>query len=162
MKSMLRITPAWIVLAVLAGCAFPASIATNISADELAQKLGKPTETRPDPAGGEQWDYVYGPAGFETWRFGIDGGRVVRSKEQILTQQRLQQVVLGKTTQAQVRELLGKPSGITSYASGNTWDWRVDLVPTPGHFIVNFDSSGVATSVGVLMDMRIDNDRGDR
>lgn len=147
-------------LALLAGCAFPGSVATNISADELAQKLGKPTETRPNPAGGELWDYVYGPAGFETWRFGIDGGRVVRSKEQILTQQRLHQVVPGQTTEAQVRDLLGKPSGITKLATGNAWDWRVDLVPTPGYFVVNFDRSGVATSIAVLMDMKIDNDRG--
>ena len=162
MKTHTRMQCALATLALLAGCAFPGSVATNISADELVQKLGKPTETRPNPTGGESWDYVYGPAGLETWRFGIDGGRVVRSKEQILTQQRLYQVVPGKTTEAQVRELLGKPSGITQLATGNTWDWRVDLVPTPGHFIVNFDRSGVATSIGVLMDMKIDNDRGSR
>jgi hypothetical protein len=157
-----HITLSLLLLAALAGCALPGMIATNTSADVLSQKLGKPTETRANPAGGEYWDYVYGPEGTETWRFAIDGSRMVRSKEQILTHERLHKVVPGTTTQAQVRELLGKPSGIYELRMGPTWDWRIDMPPTKGHFIVNFDRNGVATSIGVLMDMIMDDGRGDR
>jgi len=161
MNTIVRILPALLITVALAGCAFPGSIATNISADELVQKLGKPTETRANPAGGESWDYVYGPSGFETWRFSVDSGRMVRAKEQLLTYERFYKIVPGTTTEAQVRELLGRPASINNLAMGPTWDWRFDMKPTPGHFIVNFDRRGIATSVGIMMDMKIDSsDKG--
>lgn len=162
MNPIFRMTFVLLILGVLAGCALPGSIQPNTTnADELLKKLGKPAETRANPAGGEYWDYVYGPSGIETWRFGIDGGRVVRSKEQLLTYERLYKVTPGSTTQAQVLDLLGKPSGITNLAMGPSWDWRVDLRPTMGHFVVNFDRQGIASSVNVMMDMSIDSgDKG--
>ena len=43
---------------VIAGCALPSAIKPGATADELTQKLGKPTEVRPGPQGGESWDYV--------------------------------------------------------------------------------------------------------
>lgn len=163
MKPMLRHTTTLLLLGALAGCALPGAVPTNISADELIKQLGKPTETRKNPAGGESWDYVYGPEGTETWRFAVDGGRMVRAKEQLLTYDRLYKIVPGETTEAQVLELLGKPGGITKLAVGPSWDWRIDMPPTRGHFVVNFDNKGVATGISVLMDMKIDGgDRGDR
>ncbi len=164
MNLLSRIAPPLLMLCALAGCAFPGSIVPNTTqADTVLKKLGKPTDTRANPQGGEIWDYAYGPAGTETWRFGIDGGRMVRSAEQLLTHERLYQVIAGTTTEAQVRELLGKPGKITSFALGPVWEWRVDLRPNLGHFIVSFDHKGVATGTGVLMDVTTDsNDRGDR
>jgi len=159
-----RIIPALLIVGALAGCALPGSIVPNTTdADVLLKKLGKPTDTRPNPQGGEFWEYVYGPAGTETWLFGVDGGRMVRSAEQLLTYDRLYKVVPGVTTQAQVRELLGKPGQIMRLRHEIIWDWRVDLRPTLGHFIVRFDPNGVATGVGVMMDMTLDSgDKGDR
>ncbi len=164
MNLISRMTLALLILGALAGCALPGSIVPNTTgAGTLLQKLGKPTETRPNPQGGEFWEYAYGPAGTETWLFGIDGGRMVRSAEQILTHERLYKVVPGVTTQAQVRELLGKPGKVTQFRYETAWDWRVDLRPTLGHFFVRFDPGGVALGVGVLMDMTIDsNDKSDR
>ncbi|MBM3342332.1 MAG: hypothetical protein FJY56_09505 [Betaproteobacteria bacterium] len=159
MTTRLRTLSILTALAVLAGCALPGSVATNISADELVRQLGKPTETRANPAGGESWDYVYGPAGMQTWRFTIDAGRMVRAKEPLLTDERFYRIVPGTTTQAEVRDLLGKPSGITQLAMGPVWDWRIDMNPTPGHYFVNFDRSGVAVSVGIMMDIRTDGDK---
>lgn len=143
----------------LGGCALPGAVATgSINADELLRKLGKPTETMANPTGGEFWDYAYGPAGTETWRFGIDGGRVVRSKEQLLTPQRLDKVIPGTSTEAQVRELLGKPGQIMRLAQGPVWEWRVNLRPTMGHYFVSFDQKGLAASKGVIMDFHADGD----
>jgi len=159
-----HITLPLLLMAALTSCALPGSISPNTThADELVKKLGKPTETRAAPQGGEVWDYVYGPAGTETWRFAIDGGRVVRSKEQLLTHERLYKVVPGTTTQAQVLDLLGKPGGVSDLALGPSWEWRVNLNPEKGYFVVNFDRQGIATGIAVLMDMRIDSgDKGDR
>jgi outer membrane protein assembly factor BamE (lipoprotein component of BamABCDE complex) len=162
MNPLSRITLPLLLLAALSGCALPGLIATGTSADELTRKLGKPAETRANPAGGEYWDYVYGPEGTQTWRFAVDGSRKVSGKEQLLTYERLYKVVPGATTEAQVRELLGKPSGISNLAMGPAWDWRIDMPPTKGYFVVNFDRKGVATSIAVLMDSKIDGDQHDR
>ena len=150
---------ALLMMSTLAGCALPGAIAINATnADELQRRLGKPTETLANPAGGEFWDYAYGPEGMETWRFGVDGGRVVRSKEQLLTFERLHMVNTGSATQAQVRGLLGKPSQILQFAMGPVWEWRVNMHPTPGHFFVQFDQQGVATGKGAMTDFHADGD----
>jgi hypothetical protein len=157
MKPFSLLTARLLILGVLAGCAQPGLIVPNsTSADELLRKFGKPAETRANPSGGEFWDYVYGPAGAETWRFSIDGGRVVRSKEQLLTFERLYKVIPGTTTEAQVRELLGKPSQIMNLRVGPVWEWRANLQPAPGHFFVTFDGKGVAVSKGAVLDPHFD------
>lgn len=162
MKRMTRLLISLFILALLGACATPRLIPLNTTnADELLKRLGKPTETMPNPAGGEYWDYVYGPAGFETWRFGIDSGRVVRSSEQLLTHARLYQVMAGKSTEKEVHALLGKPSEITRYANHSAWSWRVNLQPTLGHFAVQFDRNGIAQGTLIVTDFQADGDRGD-
>jgi hypothetical protein len=163
MKSLTWIVAALLISA-LAGCVSPASIVPNTtSADELVKKLGKATDTRPDPRGGEYWDYVYGPEGFTTWRYGIDKGRMVRSAEQLLTLERLHKVVPGQTTEAGVLELLGRPARTYRYRHEVAWEWRVMLRPNTGYYVVRFDFNGVALGAGVLEDSRIDgNDRGSK
>lgn len=142
-----------LVIVALAGCAMPGSIVPGqATADELLQKLGKPTATRIDPQGGESWEYVYGPAGTETWRFGIDRNRRVSSATQLLTHERLYQVVPGVTTEAQVRELLGPPREIYSFREEKAWEWNADMSPNTGVFVVRFGPDGRATGVNVLMD----------
>lgn len=153
-----RVIPPLLVLLALAGCAVPSHVALNTPADNLMKSLGKPTETRANPSGGEFWDYAYGPQGTETWRYGIDGGRVVRSKEQLLTDERLHKVIPGTTTEAQVRDLLGKPSQIMNLRVGPVWEWRVDLKPMLGYYFVSFDGKGVAASKGVMTDPVFDGD----
>ncbi len=147
-----------LLIATLGGCAFPSSIKPGASADELLQKLGKPTETRPDPQG-ESWDYVYGPEGLETWRFGIDRSRKVSSATQLLTAERLQRIVAGVSTQAEVRNLLGAPREMVSLGSETVWEWRVSLAPEFGIYVVRFDSKGIATGYNVLRDIRFDDGR---
>ena len=150
-----------LLIGVLAGCALPGSIVPNTtSADELVKKLGKPTDTRPNPQGGEFWDYAYGPEGTATWRYGIDGKRMVRSADQLLTQERLYNVVPGVTPEAGVIELLGRPRLVTRYSHETAWEWRVDLRPNTGIFVVRFSHDGLALGVGVLFDAHIDGDMG--
>ena len=103
-------------LGVLAGCAVPGAIVPNqTTADELLQKLGQPTDKRANPAGGEFWEYAYGPAGTQTWLFGVDSGRMVRSSTQLLTEERLRRIVPGQSTEADVRALLGAPRDTTRF-----------------------------------------------
>lgn len=152
-----------LMVGMLAGCALPGSIVPNTTtADELVRKLGKPTDTRPNPQGGEIWDYVYGPEGVATWRYAIDANRTVRSVEQLLTYERLYKVQAGVTTEAGVIDLLGRPRMISRYSHEIVWEWRVNLQPNMGIFIVRFGHDGVARGTGVLIDMQLDGDRGEQ
>jgi outer membrane protein assembly factor BamE (lipoprotein component of BamABCDE complex) len=152
----LHFLPLLLLTAFLAGCAIPSAIKPGASADELLQKLGKPTETRPGPEGGESWDYAYGPEGVQTWRFDIDRGRTVRTATQLLTQEQLYRVVPGVTTEADVRGLLGKPREIVKYREETAWEWRVAIGPEYGVFIVRFGPDGKATGINVLKDVIFD------
>ena len=67
---------------------------------------------------------------------------MVRSAEQLLTFERLYKVEPGVTTESQVRELLGRPAQVMNLAMGPAWEWRVDLSPNMGFFVVNFDRQG--------------------
>ncbi len=162
MKLIWRITVMLMIAGLIAGCAMPGSIVPNATtADELVKKLGKPSDTRKNAQGGESWDYAYGPEGTETWRFDIDSGRMVRNAAQILTQERLYQVVPGVTTEAQVLELLGRPRMVTKFTGSTAWEWRVLRSPARGIFVVSFNHSGLATGVSIMEDMTTDGgDRG--
>jgi len=151
-----------LLIVMLAGCAMPSSIVPgSATADELLQKLGKPTDSRPNPQGGEFWEYVYGPAGTETWRFGIDRNRKVATATQLLTQERLHRVVPGVTTESQVLELLGPPREITRFREEIAWEWNADLSPQKGIFVVRFSPDGRATGINVLYEYSSDSDDKD-
>lgn len=149
---LLTITLAGVLAGILTGCASPSAIKPGATADELTLKLGKPTAVRPGTGGGESWEYAYGPEGTETWLFGIDQGRTVRSSTQLLTEERLRQVVAGKSTEADVRALLGKPRDITRYQDTNTWEWRVAIGPAMGMYVVHFGADGKVRGYNVLKD----------
>lgn len=146
-------------IGLFAGCAVPSAIKPGASADELLQKLGKPTEVRPGPQGGESWDYVYGPEGLQSWRFDIDRSRKVSSVTQLLTEERLRRVTAGVTTQEQVKTLLGKPREIVQYREEIVWEWRVAIGPEYGVYVVRFGPNGLATGYNVLRDFKYDGDR---
>ena len=162
MNILPRFTSSLVLLGLLAACAMPAAIKPNdTTADELLTRLGKPTAVRANPQGGEYWEYAYGPQGTETWLFGIDRGRMVRSSTQLLTTERLQRVVPGVTTEAQVLELLGTPRKINHFREEIAWEWRVDLPPNQGQFVVRFDRNGIATGINVLVDIYADSNDKD-
>ena len=154
--------PVLIVAVVATGCAGPGTIVPGTTtADELAGRMGRPTEIRPAPGGGEYRDYAYGPAGFETWRFHVAQGRV-SSVTQLLTLERLYRIVPGQTTMDQTRDLLGSPHprNISQHplSGETTWEYRVELQPTPvrGMYIVRFDSRGIAAGIHVLQESSSD------
>lgn len=159
MHTLKSLIAALLTLALLGGCAMPGSIVPgSTSADELVKRLGSPTDKRNNPQGGEFWEYAYGPEGTETWLFGVDKG-MVRSSTQLLTEERLRQIVPGKTTEAEVRELLGRPREIVRLRGETVWEWRVSIGPSLGTYVVRFGPDGRALGYNVLRDMLIDGDR---
>lgn len=159
MKRIVRLA-LMLMIGVLTGCVSPGSIVPNTTtADELVKKLGGPRDKRTNPQGGEFWDYVYGPEGFTTWRFAVDKGGMVRGAEQLVTRERLYKVVPRETSEAEVLMLLGRPAMITRYRHEVVWEWRADLSPMRGYYIVRFGFDGRANGVGVVEDMSDDGER---
>jgi len=156
MNFHIRLSTTLLLIGSLVGCAAPSMIQVGASADEVQQRLGKPTEVLKGPQGGELWDYATGPEGLETWRFDIDRNRKIGSATQLLTQERLYRVVPGVSTADDVKMLLGKPREIMKLAGETVWEWRVALPPEVGVFIVRFGPDGKATGYNVLEDIKTD------
>ena len=55
--------------------------------------------------------------------------------------------------------LLGRPAMITRYRHEVVWEWRADLSPMRGYYIVRFGFDGRANGVGVVEDMSDDGER---
>lgn len=111
--------------AALTGCASPRSFAPGASMVEVLAKAGPPTDIRMDRNGDELWEYTTGPQGTVTYlvRAGADGR--VSEITQLLTEDRMNTIVPGKMTKADVRQILGKPSEVTfTGAAGTVWSWR--------------------------------------
>ena len=111
--------------AALTGCASPRSFAPGASMVEVLAKAGPPTDIRMDRNGDELWEYTTGPQGTVTYlvRAGTDGR--VSEITQLLTEDRMNTIVPGKMTKADVRQILGKPSEVTfTGAAGTVWSWR--------------------------------------
>jgi outer membrane protein assembly factor BamE (lipoprotein component of BamABCDE complex) len=155
MKFQFRLPAVLLLAGTLAGCAVPSAIPVGTSADELQQRLGKPTEIY-RTAQGELWDYAYGPEGLQTWRFEIDRNRKVGGATQLLTQERLYRVMPGVSTADDVTMLLGKPRDISHLAGEAVWEWRVAIPPEVGVFLVRFGPDGKASGYNVLEDIKSD------
>ena len=63
-----------------------------------------------------------------------------------------------------MRDLLGRPSDESFLYNGTSWNWRVDLRPQTGQFVVHFDPNDVVLDKIILFDMTDgnDSDNGDR
>ncbi len=145
----------------LLGCASPRTVVPQQSmASDLRSTIGLPTDIRFDANGDELWEYAKGPSGTETYlvRVGRDGK--VKDVTQLLTTARFDRIVPGKTTKAEVRDLLGRPSDIEYLKSGLVWEWRVLVQPAKGFFNVRFDDNNIVRDKIVLMDWFIEGGSG--
>jgi len=159
-----RSFPALLLLGALAGCAGPGSVVpqqTTIA--EVRARMGTPTDIRFDRNGEELWEYARGPAGTETYLIRFDKDGRVRSITQLLTQEQFARIVPNKTTKAQARELLGRPSDQSFLRTGTAWSWRVLVGPQLGYFVVRFNRADIVEEAMLLIDISPDDrDRRDR
>lgn len=140
--------------ALLAGCAGVRSLVPHQStAAQARDRLGNPTDIRFSPDGDELWEYARGPMGTETWllRIGRDGK--VKETVQLLTVERFERVVPGKSTKPEVRDLLGRPSDQSFFDGEAVWSWRVLVSPQRGWLHVRFTHEGVVKEKLLLLDV---------
>ena len=138
----------------LAGCAGPRSLVPGQSTEtDVRAQMGAPRETRTEPNGDLVWEYPTGPEGFTTYSVRLGADRKVKSVTQLVSEEQLGKVVVGKSTRDDVRRILGRPAEETVYHAGPTWYWRFLRNGTStGYLIVTFDSAGIATSKAATQD----------
>jgi len=130
------------------------NLAQGASMAEVEAKMGKPKETLVDSAGYPVWFYPTAPNGRETWaaRFMPDGRLV--SVEQRLTKENIARIVLGTTTQKQVRELFGPPG--LAYPLPRLpfeeWDYVMLVDNRYYDYLIRFSPDGVVRDTYLLHD----------
>ncbi len=134
--------------ALLGGCAGAGFLVAGQSTEaDVRARLGAPKDTRTEPNGDLVWEYPTGPEGFFTYAVRMGPDKRVKEVTQLVSEEQLDKIVVGKSNQAEVRQLLGRPAEETVYHVGPTWYWRFLRNGTStGYLVVTFDSAGIATS----------------
>jgi hypothetical protein len=139
--------------ALLGGCAGAGSLVAGQSTEaDVRARMGAPTDTRTE-GGDKLWEYATGPEGFHTRlvRIGADGR--VKEVTELLTEQQFAKITPGKTTKAEVKNLLGRPSDETNYRAGLTWSWRhLKGGVQPGYMIVKFNPNDTVAEKIIVID----------
>jgi hypothetical protein len=140
--------------ALLGGCTGAGALVAGQSTEADARaRMGAPTDTRTEPNGDKLWEYATGPEGVQTYlvRIGADGR--VREVSRLLTEERFATIVPGKTTRAEVRNLLGRPMDDTTFRAGPTWSWRfLRGGVSPAYMVVSFNGDGTVRERIVIPD----------
>ena len=139
----------------VAGCAGPRSLVPGQSTEaDVRAAMGAPKETRTDSNGDLIWEYPTGPEGMTNYSVRMGADRKVKSVTQLVSEEQLDKIVVGKTTRDEVRRLLGRPALETVYHVGPTWYWRHLKGGTqPGYLVVTFNPDGTVSSKISIIDM---------
>jgi hypothetical protein len=146
---------ALLLAALLAGCAGPRSLVPGQSTEaDVQAAMGAPRDTRTDANGDLIWEYPTGPEGFFNYAVRMGPDRRVKEVTQLVSEDQLDKIVIGKTTRAEVRQLLGRPALETVYHVGPTWYWRHLKGGTqPGYLVVTFNPDGTVSSKISIIDI---------
>ena len=145
---------ALLLAALLAGCAGPRSLVPGQSEEEVRAKLGAPRDTRTEPNGDLVWEYPTGPEGFFNYAVRMGPDRRVKEVTQLVSEEQLEKIAVGKSDRGEVRRLLGRPAREERLYIGESWYWRHLKGGTqPGYLVVTFDPNGIATSKISILDI---------
>ena len=144
-----------LVAAMLAGCGGARSLVPGQSTEaDVRAAMGAPRDTRTDANGDLIWEYPTGPEGFYNYAVRMGPDRRVKEVIQLVSEEQLDKIVVGKTTRDEVRQLLGRPAKETVYYVGPTWYWRHLKGGTqPGYLVVTFNPDGTVGSKISIIDM---------
>ena len=146
-------------LGLLAGCASYSggNLVPGASTEaEVLASMGNPADRLVTPEGENVWFYPRAPYGRQTYAVIIGPDHVVRRVEARLTPENVKKLVVGKTTMADLRALMGPPERVLRYPfhDGDSWEYR--MIPGPKidwmYLSVRFDPAGVASVVTYIDD----------
>lgn len=131
-------------IGVIGGCANPRVLVPGQSTEaDVRSQLGNAPDAHVDRNGDRVWNYATGPWGHETYqvRLGADGK--VKAVTQVLTEEQLDKIVVGKTTRDEVAMMFGPRYEEVTYMPGLTWTWYYHKGGTqPGWLVVTFNRDG--------------------
>jgi hypothetical protein len=141
--------------ALLGGCSGARSVVPGQSTEaDVRAAMGEPRDTRTDANGDLIWEYPTGPEGFYNYAIRMGPDRRVKAVTQLVSEEQLDKIVVGKTTRPEVRQILGRPALETVYHVGPTWYWRHLKGGTqPGYLVVTFNPDGTVGSKISIIDM---------
>jgi len=141
-------------IVLLGACANPRSLVPGQTSEpDVRARVGNPTGTYVDRNGDRLLEYATGPQGFETYivRLGADGK--VKEVTQVLTEEQLAKIVLGKTTKDDVAMMFGRRFEEVTYLPGLTWTWRYKMGGIqPGWLVVTFNPDGTVKDKIALLE----------
>jgi hypothetical protein len=146
------------VLILLGGCAAingHGLVPGQSTAKDVEALMGAPADRITVSGGDTVWYYPRQPFGRETYAVRLTSAGVVRSVDQLLTEQNLKNLVPGVTTGSQVREILGPPWKISRLDRVQRDVWEYNMINATGwdYFLyVQLSGDGIVREVLLLKD----------
>jgi outer membrane protein assembly factor BamE (lipoprotein component of BamABCDE complex) len=144
--------------AVVAGCASMDGrdlVAGQSTAREVEARMGAPTERITVAGGDTTWYYSRQPTGLQMIAVRLTPAGVVRSVEQLLTEDNLRNLVPGSTTRAQARQIVGPPWRTSHFdrQQREVWEYRMYNAQQWEYFLnLQFSGDGIVREVLLLKD----------
>jgi outer membrane protein assembly factor BamE (lipoprotein component of BamABCDE complex) len=153
-----------VLMLVLSGCAGGAAqLQPGRSTEaDVRRKMGAPSEVYEAADGSKRLAYATGPLGVRTFMAQVSRDGALQRFEQVLDEDHFAQIIRGRTTRAEVRQLIGPPTFV--YADGRPdrswWEYRFrDAWGYTAEFTAIFDANGVVVDKVIL---RLDDRSGER
>jgi hypothetical protein len=146
------------ILILLGGCAAingHGLVPGQSTANDVEALMGAPAERIAVSGGDTVWYYPRQPLGRETYAVRLTSAGVVRSVDQLLTEQNLKNLVAGATTSSQVREILGPPWKISRLDRVQRDVWEYNMINATGwdfFLYVQLSGDGIVREVLFLKD----------
>lgn len=147
--------------AILVGCAHPDLIDMSTPKSEVTASLGEPDATVALANGQTRLVYSLQPMAQEVWWITLDEQNRVVSKENILDREHFALIEPGRSTEADVWNLLGRCAQTYTFALKNEHAWMYRFLDEGMFHMacwVQFDTRGVVTEVGYTTDPWHDRD----
>jgi len=155
--NIIRLLAAALVLA-LAGCASfdgRGLVPGQSTARDVEALMGVPTERLKLPEGDSVWYYPRQPTGREMYAVRLSPDGVMRSKEQLLTEQNIARLTREVTTRAQARAIVGPPWQVARFErqQREVWEYYMYNVEQYEYFLyLQFSDDGILREVIMLKD----------
>jgi hypothetical protein len=128
-------------------------------AKKVEEMMGQPKERITLASGDTLWFYPHGPFGSTTDAVRLSPAGVVKSVEQVLTYENIARLKPGETSNRQVREILGPPSGTTHLdrQQRDVWIYPIkNQIQIPHCLNVQFSADGIVREVLTIRDPMLD------
>ncbi len=142
----------------LAGCASingRGLVPGQSTGKDVEALMGAPAERITVSGGDSLWYYPSQPMGRQTWAVRLTPAGVVRSVDQLLTEENLKNIVGGTTTAKQAREILGPPwrTSHNSRMQRDVWEYTMFNATQWDYFLyLQLSSDGVVREVLLMKD----------